>query len=261
VLPEAVQECVAVDLDFLEMLRVIPKRPLQSIAAATFVLAQECHVMLTVCVLKAVVYQATWLGDRPEISVDTKADACVQAVDAEAHLSVQQELQPTAVSYFVHSVLHNYQMPTAASYVIIAQAAILVADTAAMSTAAAASAMWHLKAACLHAHVKQKSTWQQHLESTVKKVLSWPILQIATQSTINGLVQEEWDRCMLQRIPVVGQQVVLVGKVAIMDISLAAAMILPVAISICHTGLVLLLHSRVQMYVIMESVADQELLD
>jgi hypothetical protein len=243
------------------MLQVTPKRPLQSIAAATFALAQECHVMLTVCVLKAVVYQATWLGDRPEISVDTQADAYAQVVAAEAHLSVQQELQPTAVSYFVHSVLHNYQMPTAVSYVIIAQEAILVADTAAILTAVAASAMWHLKAACLHAHVKQKSTWQQHPESTVKKVLSWPILQIATQSTINGLVQVEWDQCMLQRIPVVGQQVVSVGKVAIADNSLAAAMILPVAISICHTASELLLHSHVQMCVIMENVAAQELLD
>jgi hypothetical protein len=258
---EAVQECVAVDLDFLVMLQVIPKRPLQFIAAATFALAQECHVMPTVCVLKVAVYQATWLGDRPEISVDIKADAYAQVVAAEAHLSVQQELQPTAVSYFVHSVLHNYQMPTAVSYVIIAQVAILVADTVAISTAVAASAMWHLKAACLHAHVKQKSTWQQHLESTVKKVLSWPILQIAIQSTINGPVLVEWDRCMLQRIPVVGQQVVSVGKVAIADNSLADAMILPVVISICHTVSELLLHSHVRMCVIMESVADQELLD
>jgi hypothetical protein len=193
--------------------------------------------------------------------VDIKADAYAQAEAVEAHLSVQQELQPTAVSYFVHSVLHNYQMPTAVSYVIIAQVAILVADTAATLTAVAASAMWHLKAACLHAHVKQKSTWQQHPESTVKKALSWPILQIAIQNTINGLVQVEWDRCMLQRIPVVGQQVVSVGRVAIADTSLAAAMILPVAISICHTVSELLLHSHVQMCVIMENVAAQELLD
>jgi hypothetical protein len=57
--PEAVQECVAVDLDFLEMLQVIPKKPLQFIAAAQFVLAQECHVTLTVCVLKVAEYQAT----------------------------------------------------------------------------------------------------------------------------------------------------------------------------------------------------------
>jgi hypothetical protein len=55
----AVQECVAVDLDFLEMLQVTPKKLLQYIAAAGFVLAQECHVMLTAYVLKAAAYQAT----------------------------------------------------------------------------------------------------------------------------------------------------------------------------------------------------------
>jgi hypothetical protein len=104
--------------------------------------------------------------------VDIKQVACAQAVAVEAHLSAQQELQHIAVSYIVHSVTHNYQVQTVVLYVIIAQAVILVAATAATLTAAVVLLMWHLKGVYLHAHVKQKSIWQQLQEFTVKKVLS-----------------------------------------------------------------------------------------
>jgi hypothetical protein len=193
--------------------------------------------------------------------VDIKADAYVQVVAAEAHLSVQQEHQHIAVSYFVHSVTHNYQVQTVVLCVIIAQAATLVAAMVAMLTAAVVLPMWHLKVAYLHAHVKQKSIWQQLLESTEKKVRSWPTLQTLIQNTINGLAQVEWAQCMPQRIQVVGQQAVSGGRVVTQDISLADATIHLVATFICHTVLVHLLHFHVQMYATTESVADQALLD
>ena len=54
-----VQECVAADLDYLEMLQDTPKKLLQFIAAVGFVLAQECHVVPVAYASTAAAYQAT----------------------------------------------------------------------------------------------------------------------------------------------------------------------------------------------------------
>jgi hypothetical protein len=167
-----VQECVAADLDYLEMLQVTPKKLLQFIAAVGFALAQECHVVPVAYASTAAVFQATYSGDRLEISVDIKADAYAQVVAVEAHQSAQQELQHTAVSYIAHSVQHSYQTQTAVLYVIIAQAAILAAVMAVILTAAVVLAMWHSKVAYHYAHASQKLIWQHLQESTVKKVRS-----------------------------------------------------------------------------------------
>jgi hypothetical protein len=138
------------------MLLDTQRKHLQFIAVVGFADVLDRPVTHTICVLADAESQHTWFGAVLEIFVDIQQAACAQAVVAEAHLFAQQEHQHIAVSYSAHSAQHVYQVITAVLYVIIAQAAMLVAATAAISTVAEALAMWHSKVVYLHAHAKQK---------------------------------------------------------------------------------------------------------
>jgi hypothetical protein len=72
-----------------------------------------------------------------EIFVDIHRAACAPKAAVVAQPFVQQEHQLTAVSYFVPSAQHSYQIQTAVLYVIIAQADLLAAVMVAILTAVA----------------------------------------------------------------------------------------------------------------------------
>jgi hypothetical protein len=131
------QECAAADLDSQATHLVTQRKLLQCGLEAISAVAQDKHVLQAACALMAAVYQRMYVGAVLETFVAIWAVVCVPKVVAEAHQFAQQAHQHIAALHFAHLLQHDYQAITVLLYVILAQAAGLVAASAAISTAAA----------------------------------------------------------------------------------------------------------------------------